>query len=121
MIPNDSKDYYPTPPALAAELLAGLKTDGFDLAYAGGPILEPSAGSGALARAIEKSAGIAYNSDGTRDDYQSTNNKYRLEPCSLTASRSPPPSAPPSQKTASASSATISSPSRPAPTTRRSS
>ena len=23
MIPNDSKDYYPTPPALAAELLAG--------------------------------------------------------------------------------------------------
>ena len=55
MIPNDSKDYYPTPPALAAELLAGLKIDGLPLKRAGGPILEPSAGSGDLARAIEKS------------------------------------------------------------------
>ena len=57
MIPNDSKDYYPTPPALAAELLAGLKIDGLPLKRAGGPILEPSAGSGDLARAIEKAAG----------------------------------------------------------------
>ena len=57
MIPNDSKDYYPTPPALAAELLAGLKIDGLPLKCAGGPILEPSAGSGDLARAIEKAAG----------------------------------------------------------------
>lgn len=57
MIPNDSKDYYPTPPALAAELLAGLKIDGHSIEYAGGPILEPSAGSGDLARAIEKAAG----------------------------------------------------------------
>lgn len=57
MIPNDSKDYYPTPPALAAELLAGLKIDGQPLKYAGGPILEPSAGSGDLARAIELAAG----------------------------------------------------------------
>ena len=83
MIPNDSKDYYPTPPALAAELLAGLKIDGHSIEYAGGPILEPSAGSGDLARAIEKAAGIHYNSDGTRDDYYSTNNKYRLEALQL--------------------------------------
>ena len=52
MIPNDSKDYYPTPPALAAELLAGLKIAGHSIEYAGGPILEPSAGSGDLARAM---------------------------------------------------------------------
>lgn len=83
MIPNDSKDYYPTPPALAAELLAGLKIDGHSIEYAGGPILEPSAGSGDLARAIEKAAGIHYNSDGTRDDYYSTNNKYRLDALQL--------------------------------------
>ena len=82
MIPNDSKDYYPTPPALAAELLAGLKIDGFDLAYAGGPILEPSAGSGDLARAIEKAAGIAYNSDGTRDKYR-PGNDYLLDALQL--------------------------------------
>ena len=83
MIPNDSKDYYPTPPAIAAELLAGLKIDGHSIEYAGGPILEPSAGSGDLARAIEKAADIHYNSDGTRDDYYSTNNKYRLEALQL--------------------------------------
>ena len=78
MIPNDSKDYYPTPPALAAELLSGLKIE-----YTGGPILEPSAGSGDLARAIEKAAGIRYNSDGTRNDYHNTNNKYRLDALQL--------------------------------------
>ena len=83
MIPNDSKDYYPTPPALAAELLAGLKIDGHSIEYAGGPILEPSAGSGDLARAIEKAADIHYNSDGTRDDYYRTKNKYRLEALQL--------------------------------------
>lgn len=83
MIPNDSKDYYPTPPALAAELLAGLKIDGHSIEYAGGPILEPSAGSGDLARAIEKAAGVAYNSDGTRDDYRNPSNKYRLDALQL--------------------------------------
>lgn len=82
MIPNDSKDYYPTPPALAAELLAGLKIDGHSIEYAGGPILEPSAGSGDLARAIEKAAGIAYNSDGTRDKYR-PGNDYLLEALQL--------------------------------------
>ena len=82
MIPNDSKDYYPTPPALAAELLAGLKIDGHSIEYAGGPILEPSAGSGDLARAIEKAAGIAYNSNGTRDKYR-PGNDYLLEALQL--------------------------------------
>lgn len=56
MIPNDSKDYYPTPPELAATLCAGL----FDR-YEYGPILEPSAGSGDLARAIERAAGVRYD------------------------------------------------------------
>ena len=82
MIPNDSKDYYPTPPALAAELLAGLEIDGYSIEYAGGPILEPSAGSGDLARAIEKAAGIAYNSDGTRDKYR-PGNDYLLDALQL--------------------------------------
>lgn len=83
MIPNDSKDYYPTPPALAAELLSDLKIDGHSIEYACGPILEPSAGSGDLSRAIEKAADIHYNSDGTRDDYYSTGNKYRLDALQL--------------------------------------
>ena len=79
MIPNDSKDYYPTPPALAAELLAGL-----DLYGKGGPILEPSAGSGDLARAIEESAGIHRAADGTRrDDRYSSWNEDRVKKLSL--------------------------------------
>ena len=82
MIPNDSKDYYPTPPALAAELLAGLRIDGQPLEYAGGPILEPSAGSGDLARAIEKAAGITYNSAGARDKYR-PGNDYLLDALQL--------------------------------------
>ena len=118
MIPNDSKDYYPTPPALAAELLAGLKIDGHSIEYAGGPILEPSAGSGDLARAIEKAAGIAYNSNGTPTSTVPATT-ICWTPCNSTASRSPPPSAPPSKKTVFASSTTISSPSRPAPTIRQ--
>lgn len=61
MIPHDSKDYYPTPAALAAELCAGL-----DLYHKGGPVLEPSAGSGDLARAIEQASGIYYDSKNKR-------------------------------------------------------
>ena len=74
MIPNDSKDYYPTPPALAAELLAGLKIDGHSIEYAGGPILEPSAGSGDLARAIEKAAGCCYIGNKRASDYRANAN-----------------------------------------------
>lgn len=74
MIPNDSKDYYPTPPALAAELLAGLKIDGHGIEYAGGPILEPSAGSGDLARAIEKAAGCCYIGNKRASDYRANAN-----------------------------------------------
>lgn len=66
MIPRDSIDYYPTPDSLA-----------FDLAYSAlpsnewgrvkrypGPILEPSAGSGSLAFAIERVCGINRNAAG---------------------------------------------------------
>ena len=74
MIPNDSKDYYPTPPALAAELLAGLKIDGHSIEYAGGPILEPSAGSGDLARAIEKAAGCWHIGNKRASDYRANAN-----------------------------------------------
>ena len=75
MIPNDSKDYYPTPPALAAELLAGLKIDGHSIEYAGGPILEPSAGSGDLARA----AGLPHPLRAQRRD--DTVLQSRARPC----------------------------------------
>lgn len=66
MIPRDSIDYYPTPDSLA-----------FDLAYSAlpsnewgrvkrypGPILEPSAGSGSLAFAIERVCNIHRNKSG---------------------------------------------------------
>ena len=87
MIPNDSKDYYPTPPELAAELLSGLKIGVLPFDHAAGPILEPSAGSGDLARAIERAAGIRYNADGTRStSYErrdDTHNADRLEALQL--------------------------------------
>lgn len=65
MIPNDSKDFYPTPPDLAWKMLHGV----FPIihgrtAYSNFPILEPSAGSGALAREIEKQCGIYRNKNG---------------------------------------------------------
>lgn len=79
MIPNDSKDYYPTPPELAATLCAGL----FDR-YEYGPILEPSAGSGDLAREIERAAGVHYDlTTGKRLSKYASNNADILKQLSL--------------------------------------
>ena len=60
MIPNDSIDFYPTPDDLADDMIRALREseDGSGLAYLPEPILEPSAGDGSIARAIERAAGI---------------------------------------------------------------
>lgn len=94
MIPNDSKDYYPTPPALAAELLAGLKIDGHGIEYAGGPILEPSAGSGDLAAPSKKPPGAVTSATSAPATTAPTPTTTSSCACSLTASSSPPTCAP---------------------------
>ena len=60
MIPNDSIDFYPTPDDLADDMIRALRAsnDGSGLTYLPEPILEPSAGNGAIARAVERAAGI---------------------------------------------------------------
>lgn len=60
MIPNDSIDFYPTPDDLADDMIRALRAsnDGSGLSYLPEPILEPSAGNGAIARAVERAAGI---------------------------------------------------------------
>lgn len=61
--PNDSLDFYPTPDNLAWEMAHSIQTyeSGYRAAYPA-PILEPSAGDGALARAIHQAAGIYHDS-----------------------------------------------------------
>lgn len=60
MIPKDSIDFYPTPDALADDMIYALRAsdDGSGLSYLPQPILEPSAGDGAIARSIERASGI---------------------------------------------------------------
>ena len=61
--PNDSLDFYPTPDNLAWEMAHSIQdyTNGYRAAYPA-PVLEPSAGDGALARAIHQAAGIYHDS-----------------------------------------------------------
>lgn len=61
--PNDSLDFYPTPDSLAWDMAHSIQdyTNGYRAAYPA-PILEPSAGDGALARAIHSAAGIYHDS-----------------------------------------------------------
>ena len=60
MIPKDSVDFYPTPDDLADEMVFALRSgsDGRGLSCLPEPILEPSAGDGSIARAIERAADI---------------------------------------------------------------
>lgn len=62
--PNDSLDFYPTPDNLAWDMAHSIEdytAHGYRAAYPA-PILEPSAGDGALARAIHMAAGIYHDS-----------------------------------------------------------
>lgn len=73
MIPRDSIDFYPTPPALADELARSALLDGGGHRYNRypGAVLEPSAGDGALAFAIERAVDIRRNEHGRIVDYYS--------------------------------------------------
>ena len=66
MIPRDSIDFYPTPPALADELARSALLDGGGHRYNRypGAVLEPSAGDGSLAFAIERAVDIRRNEHG---------------------------------------------------------
>lgn len=60
--PNDSMDFYPTPANLAWEMVRSIKVTANGWGTYPTPILEPSAGDGALARAIHSAAGIYHDS-----------------------------------------------------------
>lgn len=51
---EDTIDYFPTPAELAEEMVNSIAIHKRDYAYAPGPILEPSAGTGNLVNAMEK-------------------------------------------------------------------
>lgn len=70
MIPNDSRDFYPTPSNLAWKMIHGLFPAPYGQAvYQDFPMLEPSAGSGALAQEIEKYCGIYRNKNGQLSEF----------------------------------------------------
>lgn len=60
--PNDSRDFYPTPDDLAWKMVHGLYSNCYGWKHLPQPILEPSAGDGALARAIHSAADIRHDS-----------------------------------------------------------
>ena len=59
--PNDSRDFYPTPDGIAWDMVHSLEDDFGNFKHLPAPILEPSAGDGALARAVHAAAGIYHD------------------------------------------------------------
>lgn len=82
MIPKDSIDFYPTPAALADRMVSSILTRPYGYAVFPGPILEPSAGDGAIAKAVERAAGIYRNQAGKiiqEYDLKRKREKYSLD------------------------------------------
>lgn len=82
MIPKDSVDFYPTPAALANRMVSSILTRPYGYAVFPGPILEPSAGDGAIAKAVERAAGIYRNQAGKiiqEYDLKRKREKYSLD------------------------------------------
>lgn len=90
--PNDALDFYPTPDSLAFDMVFSLREVKSGFTTYPKPILEPSAGDGALARQVHA---LAFN---VHHDYKTgevTNTtRERHEARSLTASSFPAISAP---------------------------
>ena len=59
--PNDSLDFFPTPDNLAWEMVHSLETTVHGFQRFPAPVLEPSAGDGALARQIHTMSGIYHD------------------------------------------------------------
>lgn len=59
--PNDSLDFYPTPDNLAWKMVYSLETNVHGFQQFPSPVLEPSAGDGALARQIHTTSGIYHD------------------------------------------------------------
>ena len=82
MIPKDSVDFYPTPAELADRMVSSILTRTYGYAVFPGPILEPSAGDGAIAKAVERAAGIYRNQAGKiiqEYDLKRKREKYSLD------------------------------------------
>lgn len=82
MIPKDSIDFYPTPASLADRMVSSVLTRPYGYAVFPGPILEPSAGDGAIAKAVERAAGIYRNQAGKiiqEYDLKRKREKYSLD------------------------------------------
>lgn len=67
--PNDSRDFYPTPDNLAWEMAYSLQSTKYGWKHLPQPILEPSAGDGALARQIHAVAEIRHDPKTGELDY----------------------------------------------------
>ena len=90
--PNDSLDFYPTPDSLAFDMVFSLREVKSGFTTYPKPILEPSAGDGALARQVHA---LAFTSATTIRPARLTNTtRERHEAQSLTASSFPATSAP---------------------------
>ena len=74
--PNDSRDFYPTPDNLAWEMAYSLQSTKYGWKHLPQPILEPSAGDGALARQIHAVADIRHDpKTGELDRYSTSKAK----------------------------------------------
>lgn len=74
--PNDSRDFYPTPDNLAWEMAYSLQSTEYGWKHLPQPILEPSAGDGALARQIHAVADIRHDpKTGELDRYSTSKAK----------------------------------------------
>ena len=79
--PNDARDFYPTPDNLAFDMVFSVQDVHHGFRQLPAPILEPSAGNGALARQLHQIAGI-YHDDKTgevRQEYKEKAQKFDLD------------------------------------------
>lgn len=79
--PNDARDFYPTPGNLAFDMVFSVQDVHHGFRQLPAPILEPSAGNGALARQLHQIAGI-YHDDKTgevRQEYKEKAQKFDLD------------------------------------------
>ena len=75
--PNDALDFYPTPDNLAWKMVHSLREGKYNTLPV--PILEPSAGDGALARAVHSAANIYHDGKTGELDRSSTERAKNFE------------------------------------------
>ena len=79
--PNDARDFYPTPDNLAFDMVFSVQDVHHGFRQLPAPILEPSAGNGALARQLHQIAGIYHDgkTGEVRQEYKEKAQKFDLD------------------------------------------